>query len=91
MMHPARQRGIKLRGCGAAVSMGRRVCGNDLVMLKSACFTFHRVPHAQALGDEQTGGKGKTNIGKHSLLPNGLIYFTKTQNQKTKKRKNGNL
>ena len=33
----------------------------------------------------------KTNTGKHSILPNGLIYFTKTQNQKHKRRKNENL
>ena len=84
-MHPAGQRGIKLRGCGAAVSMGRRVCGNDFVMLKKLMLYISSCPTCPSTRGWTNKWEGKD---KHwETLRFSLFFWSSPKTKIRKKQK----
>ena len=84
-MHPARQRGIKLRGCGAAVSMGRRVCGYDFVMLKKRMLYISSCPTCPSTRGWTNKWEGKD---KHwETLRFSLLFWSSPKTKIRKKQK----
>jgi hypothetical protein len=84
-MHPAGQRGIKLRGCGAAVSMGRRVCGNDFVMLKKRMLYISSCPTCPSTRGWTNRWEGKD---KHwETLRFSLFFWSSPKTKIRKKQK----